>query len=112
MNVSKKALYSKFEENLCENITSNAAIRELSTHTKMLSDTCSHILVTKGNAQETGFSLACLIKVKFRVFPVLADPWQHIENTVLQHTRKSGENMLDAEKLVSNITVLTSSGKH
>ena len=62
--------------------------------------------------RKTGFSLACLIKVKFRVFPVLADPWQHIENIVLQHTRKSGENMLDAEKLVSNITALTTSGKH
>ena len=33
-------------------MTSNAAIGELSTHTKMLSDTCSHILVTEGNAQE------------------------------------------------------------
>ena len=33
-------------------MTSNAAIRELSTHTKMLSDTCSYILVTAGNATE------------------------------------------------------------
>ena len=69
-------------------------------------------LLPREMLRKTGFSLACLIKVEYRVFPVLADPWQHIENTVLQHTRKSGEKILDAEKLVSNITALTTSGKH
>ena len=52
LNVSKKAFHSKFEENPYENMTSNAAIHELSTHTKMLSDTCSHILFAAGNATE------------------------------------------------------------
>ena len=74
-------------------MTSNAAIRELSTHTKMLSDTYSHILVTKGNAQENRIFIGMFNQSWISRFPVLADPWQHIENTVLQHTRKSGENI-------------------
>ena len=78
----------------------------------MLSDTDSHILVTKGNAQENRIFIGMFNQSWISRFPVLADPWQHIENTVLQHTRKSGEKIHDAEKLVSNITALTTSGKH
>ena len=48
----QKSLSFQFEENPYENMTSNAAIHELSTHTKMLSDTCSHILFAAGNATE------------------------------------------------------------
>ena len=50
----------------------------------------SHTLGIEENGQENRKFIGVLIKVEYRI---LADSWQHIENTELQHTRKSEENI-------------------
>ena len=54
-------------------------------------------LLPREMLRKTWCSLACLIKVEYHVFLVSADPWYHIENTALPHTRKSVETFRKTE---------------